>query len=377
MKTSTSRSPDPGQVLAALRRRAAERGIPATATWELTHACPLECRHCYLEGLQEERELDTGEAKALLGSMARSGVLFLTFTGGEPLARDDFFEIAGEARRLGFAWRVLTGGTLVDEPAARELARLRPLAVDVSLHGLEETHDWLTRTSGSFRAAADAAERLAGLGLTVHIKTSLTPRGLADLPGVAAFARRIGAEHKTSALVFPPQVTWGAAEGPARAGGLVLSDQEFSEYVASREELGPSGFGRAARPGAGHHLCAAGRASFAVSPGGDVRACLMLREVFGNVRETDVAEIWRSERLAAWRRLTSEARRECRDCDDAEFCFHCPGLAEAETGDPLAAAPSSCREARLRHALARAPGADAEPGPSPDAAPPREGCVDP
>ena len=361
-----------GRVLAALRRRAAERGIPATATWELTHACPLECRHCYLDGLRGERELDTEEAKALLGSMARSGVLFLTFTGGEPLARGDFFRVAAEARRLGFAWRVLTGGTLVDGGAARELARLRPLAVDISLHGLEETHDWMTRTSGSFRAATGAAERLAGLGLTVNIKTSLTPRGLADLPGVAAFARRIGAGHKTSALVFPPHATWGAARPPVDE--LILSDEEFSGHVAALERLEPSGFGRAARPGPADPLCAAGRSSFAVSPGGDVRACLMLREVFGNVREADVAEVWRSGGLAAWRRTTSEARRACRDCDDAEFCFPCPGLAEGETGDPLAPAPTSCREARLRHALARASDAGAEA--SAKAVPPREGCVE-
>ena len=47
------RPSDPGPVLAALRRRAARLAIPVTATWELTHRCPLDCRHCYLQGSRE------------------------------------------------------------------------------------------------------------------------------------------------------------------------------------------------------------------------------------------------------------------------------------------------------------------------------------
>ncbi|MHC5056997.1 MAG: radical SAM protein [Planctomycetota bacterium] len=353
--------------LEALRLRAARLTIPASATWELTYRCPLDCRHCYLEGLRGEDELDTAEAKALLGAMARAGVLFLTLTGGEPLAREDFLEIAAETRRLGFAWRLYTAGTLVDDGLARALAELGPLAVDISLHGLEGTHDDLTRTPGSFRAAADAAERLADLGLTVNFKTNLTPRGLADLPELRALAERIGAGHKIATFLFPPHAGGRCEEG------LVLSEDRFADYVAASERLRPSGFGRGQRPCPEDPLCAAGRSVFAVSPGGDVRACLMLKEVCGNVRETDFAEIWRSEGMAALRRTTFEARRGCLDCDDAEFCFPCPGLAEKETGDLLAAPPTACREARLRHELARASGVEADAG----TAPPREGCVEP
>ncbi|MHC4250253.1 MAG: radical SAM protein [Planctomycetota bacterium] len=356
---------EPGANLAALTRRAAHLAIPANATWELTHRCPLECRHCYLDGLREEDELDTEEAKTLLGAMARAGVLFLTLTGGEPLAREDFLEIAAEARRLGFAWRLFTAGTLVDDGMAHALAELRPLAVDISLHGIEEAHDDLTRTPGSFRAAADAAERLAGLGLTVNLKTNLTPRALADLPGLRALAERIGAGHKIVTFLFPPHA------GGTHDEGLVLSGREFVDYLVSSERPQPSVSASGERPRPSDPLCGAGRSVFVVSPGGDVRSCLMLKTVFGNVRETDLAEIWRSEGMAELRRTTCAARPRCLDCDDAEFCFPCPGLAEKETGDLLGASPTACREARLRHEFARASGVEAEGG----AAPPRGGCV--
>ena len=324
-----------------IRNRAAGLNVPLCALWEITHRCPLRCRHCYLSDRREEDELATTEAKDLLRELARLGVMFLTFTGGEPLLRDDIFELVDEARSLGFAWKLLTGGTLADDEKARRIAERSPLEISVSLHGVEETHDMLTTVPGSFRAAVQAIERLTGMGVRVIVKTSLTPQGLKDVGALREMCARLGVFLAVSTAMFPD------VEGNPVDESLRLSDEGLRAYLSDcahlhvwRSDRDPSG-----------PVCGAGRSALSVSPRGDVRACVALRRVCGNVREVSLREIWQSEAMAEARRFTSSSPRECRGCGSATFCAFCPGLAEAETGDALSPPPSICREARIRREL--------------------------
>ncbi|MHC4200918.1 MAG: radical SAM protein [Planctomycetota bacterium] len=334
-----------GGGLRAIRSRAVRSNRPLFAAWEITRRCPLRCRHCYLAGGKGEDELKTAEAKDLLRQMARLGVLFLTFTGGEPLVREDLFDIIDEAVTLGFVWRLFTSGAPLDEECARALAGRAPLAVDISLHGLEETHDAMTRVPGSWRSAIGAIRRLSGLGVAVNAKMSLTPQGLADLPALRELCEGLGANLNAATMMFPD------LEGRPIDEGLRLTDEQFTEYCLERERRRPDSFGRRRPPQGDEPLCCAGRSSFPVSPGGDVRACLTLGDPCGNVRETPLHDIWSSGAMKAFRRLAAGARTVCRACEDLEFCSFCPGLAEKEAGDPLGVPPSACYEARIRHRL--------------------------
>lgn len=341
---------EPGPALRALRERALRRNLPLHALWEVTYSCPLRCRHCYLARDGEQEELTSAEAKELLVQMARLGVMFLALTGGEPLLRDDLFKIIDKARALGFTWRLLTTGTLLDARAERDLADRGPLGVEMSLHGLEQAHDSVTRVPGSFHSAVRAIERLVGLGVRVVVKMSLTPSGLNDLPALRQLCARLGARLNVSTIMLPD------VEGSPVKMALRLSDEELAEYSVESESVSPCEFGRHRLPGKGEPLCGAGRSSFCISPCGDVRACAALRASHGNVRDRALREIWKSDSMAEFRRLTAGDRVQCRDCPDAEFCFFCPGQAERETGDPLGAPPSACREARVRRMLAEVKG---------------------
>src|SRR5215471_6588531 len=138
---------------AELFAAAERREVPLSALIELTHACNLDCEQCYLELLPDRQigALTTDEWKRILRQLADEGCLYLTISGGEPLARRDFFELAEFARRLGFALRIFTNGTLCDDAAADRIAALAPLAVEISLHAAcAKIHDAITRRAGSF-----------------------------------------------------------------------------------------------------------------------------------------------------------------------------------------------------------------------------------
>ena len=135
-----------------LKRRALRGAIPLIAHLELTHACTWHCRFCS-NPPGRHPELDGDAWLAVLDDLRRLGALFVVLTGGEPLLHPDFAQIARGIGERHLAFRLLTNGSLVDEDAAALLGELRPLSVELSLHGATAaTHDGTTRTPGSFGA---------------------------------------------------------------------------------------------------------------------------------------------------------------------------------------------------------------------------------
>ena len=65
--------------------------------WNFTYKCNLQCKHCYENaGNSRLPELSTDEAKQVIDVLSRLagvGLPALSFSGGEPLARKDFFEL--------------------------------------------------------------------------------------------------------------------------------------------------------------------------------------------------------------------------------------------------------------------------------------------
>ena len=79
--------------------------------WNLTDRCNLNCIHCYNRsgpGCQAEGELSTDEALDLIDDLAGMGIPLVLFTGGEPLMREDIWELARHAREKGIKMAIST-----------------------------------------------------------------------------------------------------------------------------------------------------------------------------------------------------------------------------------------------------------------------------
>jgi MoaA/NifB/PqqE/SkfB family radical SAM enzyme len=107
--------------------RADQTLTPLSALVEITHACNVDCEHCYLDLVPDKKigVLSLDEWKRILKELKDAGTLYLTISGGEILVRRDWFEIASHARRLGFALKLFTNGTLIDDDAAGRQSDLR------------------------------------------------------------------------------------------------------------------------------------------------------------------------------------------------------------------------------------------------------------
>ena len=107
---------------------------PFLVVWNFTYKCNLNCKHCYLEaGNISKMELSTEEAMKVVDQIADFGVTSLAFSGGEPLMRKDFFEVARHAVDAGLYVSVATNGTLLNEETVRKLKEIGVHYVEVSL----------------------------------------------------------------------------------------------------------------------------------------------------------------------------------------------------------------------------------------------------
>jgi heme d1 biosynthesis radical SAM protein NirJ len=150
--------------------------------WNLVRRCNLTCMHCYSisADIDFPGELSTAEVLSAMQDLKAFGVPALILSGGEPLLRPDLFEIAAEAKRLGFYTALSTNGTLIDAAMA---ARIRDLGfgyVGISLDGLQATHDRFRRKQGAFEKSLAALRLLRDLGVKVGVRFTLTQDNAAD-----------------------------------------------------------------------------------------------------------------------------------------------------------------------------------------------------
>ena len=93
--------------------------------WETTTACNLKCIHCRAS-VAENRppdELSLEDSRDLLRSIASFARPVVVLSGGEPLIREDIFDIASFGTDLGLRMVLATNGTLLTREAAEVAAR--------------------------------------------------------------------------------------------------------------------------------------------------------------------------------------------------------------------------------------------------------------
>ena len=125
-------------------------GSGPVVVWNSTRTCNLKCIHCYMESdaVKYENELSTAEAKQFIDSLVEFKCPVILFSGGEPLIRPDFFDLAKYATDRGIRSTISTNGTLIDKATARKIKELGVGYVGISLDGIGEKNDEFRKQIG-------------------------------------------------------------------------------------------------------------------------------------------------------------------------------------------------------------------------------------
>ncbi|MFX1554268.1 MAG: radical SAM protein, partial [Promethearchaeota archaeon] len=159
--------------------------LPIAMTFAVTYRCQCKCVHCSAgRHLRKDRkELSTEEAKNLIDQAQKIGVTIIAFTGGEPLLREDLFELISYVNKKKALPVMFTNGQFLTEENVNKLSEAGLYSVFLSIDSpYAEEHDKLRGMPGLFETAIEGIKRVQSKGIfggfSGYATRSGTERGL-------------------------------------------------------------------------------------------------------------------------------------------------------------------------------------------------------
>ncbi len=343
--------------------------LPVLAELAVTYRCNNRCRFCYAgcsagtgcrrpgaaegeipgpTGRSEVEDLPARDLERILRIFKEEAkVPFFSFTGGEPLLREDLPRLVRYAARIGLRTNLVTNGTLATPSLARDLHRAGLRTAQVSLEAPEtELHDDLCGAAGAWDRSVAGIRALREAGIAVQTNTTATRANLDALERMPALAASLGVRRMSLNLFIP------TSRSP-EAEALFVSYREIGPVVdrvrKRAREAGVDFLWYSPTPmclynplarGLGNKNCAACDGLLSVNPRGDVLPCSSWDEGVGNLLTDGFQKVWFGERAASLKNK-EYAPAECRACPAFAACqAACPlywsyaGYGEIEEAGP-------------------------------------------
>jgi AdoMet-dependent heme synthase len=349
---------------------------PFIVIWELTRACQLKCLHCRAEAQyrRDHRELTLEEGKHLIDQIYDMNNPMLVFTGGDPLMREDVFDIAKYAIDKGVRVSMTPSATPNVTKEAMEKAKDVGLARwAFSLDGpTKEIHDHFRGTEGSFDLTIERIKYLHELGLPLQINTVISRYNVDYLDEMAKLVEDLdcvlwsvfflvptGRGQETDMIspvehekVFrwlydlSKRVPFDIKTTAAQHYRRVVIQQKMREEKDQLKEI--EYLNALTEKGLTGSIDGLGRAPKGVNDGngfvfishiGDVYPSGLLPVKAGNVRETPLAEIYRESPIFTSLRNPDLYKGKCGVCEFRHVCGGSRSRAYAMTGDYLESEP--------------------------------------
>jgi radical SAM protein with 4Fe4S-binding SPASM domain len=335
--------------MGALRKKFISRRIPVSGSIELTHRCNLHCVHCYLRAPDENNHvLSTDQWQKIIDQTADAGCFNLLITGGEPLLHPGFADIYRHAKERGLLVTVFTNGTLVDQTILELFGDLPPYSIEITLYGATTTtYEKITGVRGSYQKCLENIHTLKKKRFNLKLKTVLLKTNRHELKMIQAIARDLKIGFRLDPAIFP---RFNGDNGPvelrvppAEAVQLEFADsrrlQEWREFYKRMQGL----------PGEERlFTCGAGLTTFHIDPGGNLSACLMVRQPSHNLLTGSFSEGWH-EVISRIRELKASKDYHCNHCEKRSICNLCPGFSHLEQGSFESLSPYLCSIGEKRH----------------------------
>jgi radical SAM protein with 4Fe4S-binding SPASM domain len=331
-----------------------EQGKVYTVQIESNLACQQGCRYCYASADDQPfRELPRKAVVAVLESAAKMGVRAIDWLGGDPLLRNDWYDLMAYAKSLHLANNIWTSGIPLADPvtAAR--------AVEASENGFISVHlDSLNEENYGRLHTGDAKRKIAAILQGVDTVQSLG-KPTAEMINCITFTKPVAGEDVIRTIRF-----FDGEKGMRTCLTqmcLVGLAREHHDWVPGLDAVRDACKHRDAinYPGSPFSMSSMDTTKFycgtmiCVTIDGDVTPCSVIRVGFGNVHDRSLEAIvaeHRKDLLFCRLRNRENLPGHCAECDQSAVCWGCRATAYYETGDIFASDPRCWRN---REALQR------------------------
>lgn len=303
-----------------------------TLFWECTLRCNMHCRHCGSDCKVCATTPDMPAAdffKAIddITPHVDPHKVFVIFTGGEALLREDIDDCGLELYRRGFPWGMVSNGYLLTPQRLERLLRCGMHSIAISLDGLQAEHDWMRQTPDAFARASEAIGLLGRTpDLLWDVVTCVSPRNINQLEDIKEFLISQGCRRWRLFAIFP----MGRAVGDPE---LQLTNEQFKAVLEfakrTREEgrivcnyacegyLGP--YEREVRDN--YFYCRAGIEVASVLCDGSISGCTSIRSNLhqGNIYTDNLWEVW-EQKFQPYRDRSWARKGQCEHCKSWRYC---------------------------------------------------------
>ena len=304
-----------------------------TLFWECTLRCNMSCRHCGSDCKVAPSVPDMPAADFLkvidsITPHVDPHKVFIIFTGGEALLRDDLEQVGLELYRRGYPWGVVTNGFLLDEKRLQSLLASGMHSITVSLDGFEEQHNWIRRHPQSFEKATNAIRLLAQTkDILWDVVTCVNPRNYPHLKEFKEYLISLGVPAWRLFSIFP---MGRAANDPE----LQLTDEQFRgilDFIKECREddsrlhvsYACEGFlGEYEQKVRDHFFyCRSGVEVASIRCDGGISGCTSVRSHMdqGNIYRDDFWDVWQN-RFQVMRDRSWTKKDQCKDCKVWRYC---------------------------------------------------------
>lgn len=320
----------------SLRHNTAQLHPLRTLFWECTLRCNMSCRHCGSDCkvAPAVKDMPAADFLRVIDSITPhvdTHKVFIIFTGGEALLRDDLEEVGLELYRREYPWGLVTNGFLLDEKRLELLMASGMHSITVSLDGFEEQHNWIRRHPQSFEKAVEAIKLLAQQkDILWDVVTCVNPRSYPHLEEFKEFLISLGVPAWRLFSIFP---MGRAAHDPE----LQLSDEQFRgilDFIEGERSkvkgerlievsyacegfLGP--YEQRVRDN--FFYCRSGVEVASIRCDGAISGCTSVRSHMdqGNIYRDDFWDVWQN-RFQVMRNRSWARKGQCKDCKVWRYC---------------------------------------------------------
>jgi len=319
----------------------------------------VHCRAAANRG-PHEGELDTVKCLQILDQIEEVGEPIVILTGGEPLMREDVFELARYGTEKGLRMVMATNGTLITKEVTKRMKSSGIQRVSISLDGPDAgMHDRFRKVDGAFDGALRGIELLKNEGIEFQINTTVTRHNVEQAEQMLRLALGLGAAAHHLFLLVPT----GRAKDMT---GQEIDAREYEKllhwfydmrnqvpihlkatcaphyYRILRQQAHKRGekvdyetYGLDAMT----RGCLGGTSFCFISHVGVVQPCGYLELNCGDLKKSTFHDVWEDSAIFGQLRDFSSYKGKCGRCEYVRVCGGCRARAYESSGDFLEEEP--------------------------------------
>jgi radical SAM/SPASM domain protein of ACGX system len=318
--------------------------------WHLTDDCDQRCKHCYI--YQRRNNFSQGLSIETLEHILEDFISFckkidkhpnIALTGGDPLLYHSFWDVVTLIQEKGIKFSILGNSFHLTPEVAKKLNDSGCKSYQMSIDGLEETHDFL-RKKGSFKDTLDKISLINNSGIQSVIMTTVSKMNINQIEDIIrlaveykvsrfAFARYCPNNKEKENIISPMEYKkllencWNIflEYKDQKSTLFVLKDHLWKLFLYENDLFSVNIDNDYILDG-----CHCAISHITLLPDGTVYACRRFESPVGKVPEMSFFDIFQNDEMEKYRQFNKfEA---CSECSLLNYCRGCPAVSVGVLG---------------------------------------------